>query len=67
MTTKTLDRALILATDYHALVRRGQYAEADQVARTIDDLVGTRRLTGGFWWPERVATAAGVTPLRTAK
>lgn len=56
MTTTTIRRsqAEAAAAEYARLVRAGRYPEADQVARTIDELVGRRTATGVWTVPASI-------------
>lgn len=65
--TKQTERALIAATEFTALVAAGDHTRADQVERTIDELVGRWRRDGQTFvrvWPGAVAKAAGVPVVR---
>lgn len=60
--TKQLGLAMTAAAEYRQLVALGRYPEADQVARSIDELVGRWSMRGGrrVWaWPAAVRRAAG--------
>ncbi len=65
--SRTFEQALAQADEYRTLIRAGRVAEAEQVERTIDDLVGCWALAGEayeWWWPAAVAAGARVTPIR---
>lgn len=64
MTTNNLTRATLLAHEYRALCARGDYALADQVERTIDDLIGRWTHAGRFMWPKPIAHTAGLSAVR---
>jgi hypothetical protein len=57
--TANLDRALVAAAEYRRLATDGRAAEAVQVARTIDELVGQWAEDGITWeWPAAVRAVA---------
>lgn len=55
--TKQMRLAMTAATEYAKLVAQGRYPEADQVARTIRDLVGRYTTAGRFALPVAVRRA----------
>lgn len=52
--TRKMQQALTLAAEYARLSRAGRLPEADQAARTIDDLVGRRTAAGRWTLPPAV-------------
>jgi hypothetical protein len=60
--TKQLEAARLQAQEYRRLAELGDWARADQVQRTIDELVGywkTKPDVGRVWaWPEEIRVIA---------
>lgn len=54
------DKAMVLANEYRRENERGDVARAEQIRKTIEDLVGDFSKSGKFYIPLQVRIAMGI-------